>query len=630
MISKKVLDRLCEKYDLHDPSFSELEVVQREEIIQGIAFLPWVLVGLSVVFVFIMTVGKASAESPDFKPYSWNEYRKQNSSEQVTSHFYSKWVNFFDGKNWNPINVNPRTVSGAFVVTDAPYSVSLPLRANGKIKMVNTNKYSVLRDALDTSENISKDKVWLTAKNVEGVVSGPSVLYRGAFDFGDLVFDFHEQEIRSIVKISSNPSGFQDLEIPFEETYSTNVVLKNKLKTTVGGAEVDLSSGIVAENGNKVLNTKQAYAWDSSEIPRYVKIKLLCHLATDKLLCKKVIPRTFLDSAIYPIFTDTTTTFAPSGYEGDFEILAASWTGVRDAGTAGALYTSSPIWIYSSSSDGSPYANYRYFFSVDTSSIPDTDIISSAFFNFTVNHLYTNATDINIVGATPSTPSSLTTADYDALSYTSYGSIAMASLVDESASNLDLNSTGLTAISKTGVSSFALITEKDRSNTAPTSGNYGIKIYTTAQAGTSLDPYFSVTYAAPASSSSSSSSSSPSSSSGSTLPDNQLIHTGRFECSGYGVVTAGTTVCASWSSNSVGGSCASYSTANTKECNQWEMYQDSDTFIGYLDALSLKIQHFIISLLIGSVFFVIIIGVVRWVFVTMWPKRLCRKISIRK
>lgn len=140
----------------------------------------------------------------------------------------------------------------------------------------------------------------------------------------------------------------------------------------------------------------------------------------------------------------------------------------------------------------------RFFVAFDTSSIPDTDSISSAtlsYFCFDKND--PDSDSLSVVAATPSSVTTYTTADFDQAGTTKLASdITFASMSCASAYNdFALNASGLANITATGVSKFAWRTAKDISATAPSGITY-VDGRTADVAGTTEDPKLVVNHAA--------------------------------------------------------------------------------------------------------------------------------------
>jgi hypothetical protein len=144
----------------------------------------------------------------------------------------------------------------------------------------------------------------------------------------------------------------------------------------------------------------------------------------------------------------------------------------------------------------------RFFWSRDTSSLPDDAVISAASYCVRAESGSTNAAgslSAGITGFTPANPLALAAGDYDTVGSTLYSDtyISYASWT-AGYQCFPLNAAGIAAISKTGNTSIVLRIKDDILNTTAeftdtTAATSVLKGYDTSQ-GTTYRPYLSVTY----------------------------------------------------------------------------------------------------------------------------------------
>jgi len=192
------------------------------------------------------------------------------------------------------------------------------------------------------------------------------------------------------------------------------------------------------------------------------------------------------DGNVYRVITDTTWSNARNTADG---------TGVNYTGTNGNM---------AYSNFASPYYHVaRGFFPVDTSALPDNAIISSATFYIYAlsDKAYVDNASFCLIQTSQASPSSLAVGDYDALTLDSPSEgasrIAISGITIGAYFSLSLNSTGIGWISKTSWTLLGTRNSLDIDNTTPT-GDNGITCATSEYAGTTSDPYLSVTYTVPA------------------------------------------------------------------------------------------------------------------------------------
>jgi hypothetical protein len=109
---------------------------------------------------------------------------------------------------------------------------------------------------------------------------------------------------------------------------------------------------------------------------------------------------------------------------------------------------------------------HRSVLNFDTSSIPDNATITEAalflWVNFKNNALGSN--DLHISGHTPASTASVPATEFGNFGNTSFGSVAYADVITGQYTEITINSTGLAAINKTGVTSLGLRLEWDINN----------------------------------------------------------------------------------------------------------------------------------------------------------------------
>jgi len=177
--------------------------------------------------------------------------------------------------------------------------------------------------------------------------------------------------------------------------------------------------------------------------------------------------------------------------------LGATWAAARD-GAGNAAYPSVTAGVFSGSVkwSASNWEVDKGFTLFDTSSIPDGDTISSAtmsYYQHTAgNNVNTDGDTAHVVSAAPASNTNLVAGDFTTAGSASYGSLAFASWTNDAYNDISLNASGIAAISKTGVTKFALRSQRDIDNSAPTGVNWRYGAFAET-AGTSQDPKLVVT-----------------------------------------------------------------------------------------------------------------------------------------
>ncbi len=138
----------------------------------------------------------------------------------------------------------------------------------------------------------------------------------------------------------------------------------------------------------------------------------------------------------------------------------------------------------------------------DTSALTTNATIVSAVLivsGLSSNFVNNNSTSLEVVAFNPANKGTFVANDWTTVVYTALATgIPFASLNQSGYNDFTLNATGLANINKTGVSSFALITGLDLTNTGPTSSGND-NIFDCESSDSTNKPKLVVTYSLPGS-----------------------------------------------------------------------------------------------------------------------------------
>jgi hypothetical protein len=214
---------------------------------------------------------------------------------------------------------------------------------------------------------------------------------------------------------------------------------------------------------------------------------------------------------------NTTSTFYPDAGTGGTTVDGAvirngvneTWATKRAGAGNGAqpTLTSLNFGLRISTGDSAQGRNLeRLAATFDTSAIPDGDTISSATYSLYVNSkTATVPVSYRVVSVTLAANNNLVNADYAVANWGSTGyntDVTIASITATSYNNFVLNSTGIAAISKTGVTALGARTDMDADNSFPAGGVYAtgaeglINVTMADNTGTTQDPKLVVEHAA--------------------------------------------------------------------------------------------------------------------------------------
>jgi hypothetical protein len=162
-------------------------------------------------------------------------------------------------------------------------------------------------------------------------------------------------------------------------------------------------------------------------------------------------------------------------------------------------YSATAVRMYCwATKDGGSYYCGRPMMRFYTASIPDEDYeITAAYVAIYIEAIVNNNNVTHvIVSSNAAANDSLAASDYSTYGSTNYASIDGSSAAASQYNNINLNSTGLAAISKTGLTKYGMRTSLDIGNVAPTSDNY-LQIKSCDYWGTDYAPKLVVTYVLP-------------------------------------------------------------------------------------------------------------------------------------
>lgn len=156
----------------------------------------------------------------------------------------------------------------------------------------------------------------------------------------------------------------------------------------------------------------------------------------------------------------------------EYTSSGVSWATMHDASSGGSVYdqnTSGDFVIIYSASVSSQWRNLRRsFFLFNTSALGSEATISAAtfsFYQYSMGVTDFGTTTINLVASTPASNTGLVADDYDQLGTTSFGTKSGTS---SGYNGITLNASGISNISKTGISKFGCRSEWDRADSRPT------------------------------------------------------------------------------------------------------------------------------------------------------------------
>ncbi len=295
------------------------------------------------------------------------------------------------------------------------------------------------------------------------------------------------------------PSG-EHVELPFEVRANKAVSIKVG-NTPLGDGETLITDELVSLTSEEGATSYIQPAWADDAEGNPVNIGLRLELRDNVLHVTKLIPVSWLETAIYPVRTDLTLTVYSHSADGYVERdMHESWSTTRGHSEGQRFHTLTYINLQS----GLDYYISRAFLTFDTSSVPDGATVSSAKLWIRPYLKWNNDNDgkdfITVIQSNQQSATTLSGEDYNdcgSLNNPTEGINTserkdITSISTSTYLSLTLNSTGIGWIDKTGYTKLCMREGHDVLDEQPDSDNY-VRFYT-QENGTSTQPYLEIVY----------------------------------------------------------------------------------------------------------------------------------------
>ena len=463
--------------------------------------------GLLIAFAFASSdVPEPETPENGFTPITWNADQRINDDGSLTTNFTTGWVNYFDGE-WKKIT--PRFVEGddGFSITEAPYYFHAP-KILDTFTYINNNKFDPDKNAKNTEPPVTKAKTFTAAHSVTGVSDNNGLLYENAFDFGDLRITATQESVSYVAVFNEEPAGDEDIHIPFSQVILGAESVRDLSGRGVGSVQKNTGSGIVfGEKRGRQIFTRQAFVWDSEG--RTMPIAVLTRKIGGAVISTKVIPRSFLRNATYPVYTEATDAFTADTADRGMTSDSGDFATYR-AGNNLTLETANNVNLFAVNwlSGGTTYFGYRsYLWWATGTTIPSGNTITAA--TLTVNYPNAHAaiSRTTYLVENRQAADTLATSDWTLIGESGvgtgtgqpYASITRTSGEAAGDKVFTINATGLLKIAKgSGNTYFATVSAYDWDNSAPPNESTTGSNYKSSD-NAANKPTLSVTHSAPSS-----------------------------------------------------------------------------------------------------------------------------------
>lgn len=426
-----------------------------------------------------------------FVPKTWNADERVNAGGTLTTNFSGGWQNRMkqDG-SWEKINIDFTEDSTSFFLGGTPFGFHAPKKSGGEIRFDNSVNFDPHTNSVIEEPVIGKTKMFTGTYDVPGAITKDGILYKGAYSFGDILLQSHQQHVKQLVVFNEEPSGTGDVEIPFIQEVDAGTVASKTAK------------GMTFMKGKRSIYTKPAFAWDSNG--KYFPLQVTSKKVGRVLTCKKIIPRSVLKAAVYPLYADTVDTFTSDTADSGILSYDATFATARAPGANLGLESVSNTRLYAVCWRSGDYFIYRsYLWWATGATIPSGNTISAA--SLAVDYPDTHAALSRTVYLVENRQASTTlaTTDYPLIGASGvgtgtgqpFGSITRGVSDAGAVYTFTINSDGQAKIAKGSGNTFFAVSESDDwGNSAPGAEDTAGSSFQSANAA-GTKPILSVTHA---------------------------------------------------------------------------------------------------------------------------------------
>lgn len=496
-------------------------------------------------------------------PLHWNSKQATNPDGSMTMEVHVKQIHYFDERgNWRDIDPNIVDKGSHFGCDHLPFKLVIPKQSDGTAEFISDNRYDVLSKEIINEEPVIQYITALGVESVPGVITevdvghGPvdAVVYEGAYPSinADLIYLVHwgrVPRLQKIVRFNAAPEQ-KKISLEFDIQYSKklkhfirkdlseidtsaletakqrrkeaeekgesrNIGIqarkqsKELWKEPQKGRKVNVKQGIAHESSSaRGVSFKPFFIWDSATGEDFKKVLIDVDLTETQegYTLEKKIDTSFFSNAVFPVYTDATSTFYPdpntevTSVDGNVSnvVNGGNWNTLHSA-SDGNGSNDSDTSIHARSQNNGGQANInRGFLLFDTSSLGAGATVTAATLSlYGIGHAETGGSEgIGVIGTSPASNTALTTADFDQVGTTHCcdSNVQLSGVSTSGYNNWAFNSEGLTRVQVSGISKYGLRLENDINGSSPAPGTKGATFYSADQTGTSNDPKLEVTY----------------------------------------------------------------------------------------------------------------------------------------
>lgn len=479
---------------------------------EKITGIPKKLKSCLAVLVSLIIASTFAYEPNEDKPIhkmTWDSTHYKNEDGTIEAQFPGGWVHYLDAdKKWQNIETTLKKNGDFYEMDKAPFTVNVPMLSTGTATFISNNRW-------DNAQNKEIPDAPLTMSlTAQGVAEVQGKVESGDFGFGetsyivypnaypqikaDLIYWVHKSpvpELKKIIRINEDPKAAQDVKLCFDTGFNKAIDLKEGNVPKEGKIVTEDQINITPDgkDGPRKIILEKAYIWhqwassyenDVDQIIEYPSDAEEITIEMDGQTLCKILPKSYLESSEYPVYSDATVGFTPSpgtadGYAYWGNLSGELWTTARNSAVTSWNNTdvAMPFGIYSNGAVNEYENFWRAKAIFNTASIDDSAIINSVQISGSMSSAINNFNDkLGITSATTASNTVVASGDFPVANcgVTPFsGGVAM--VVGNFTENL--NAAGRAHINKTGYTKFCFNSLRDITNDEPTwvanRGGYG-------------------------------------------------------------------------------------------------------------------------------------------------------------
>lgn len=393
--------------------------------------------------------------------------------------FHGKWINYLED-SWQPISYEFVQTNDGFVLNNSPLKLKLPLTADGTAEIINANKFNVKEKKIITEPDLimrikAEGVIPVNGKIETGILSNQLVqyvVYPNAYPQynADLIYYLFAGEAPSLRKLIRFRSGFVSnnfLNFSFLIDVNQNIAV-NKKNThwSEDGFLTDEKGMEMIKSENRKFVIKDFHLWDSGDKKWIIDVKTESLRKNQSYRLTKIIPAVFFTDAVFPVYTDTETTFTSTSGDGttgrETSPSYESFSALRGGAQTFSVNTNASDQLRIR---GNYDRIYRNFFPFDTSAIGSNQTVTSSTLQLYISAVSALGGDLSVNVTSNNGTFNYAIANWGNDDFST--DKALSSITIGTFNNFNFNSAGKAAVNTTGTTYLGFRWSADIDNVDP-------------------------------------------------------------------------------------------------------------------------------------------------------------------